>query len=217
MIRVPPGQLDLFAELDAEPARPGPAAPTLYGSPARGLAARAAEAEAWRARHGTLDSIRCSHAWQVHITCPDTPTGRCQPTVLSADLRCDCLDDCSCVGDLMYRGACRGCDWEGDPRDGENAAAEDACDHAWPGWRDVPVVPRVPDDRKRRAAWVERFAARYPTNWIADGGPIRTRRGGLGIRHVPGRTPFGGYDLAADDGDVPDTAPRQLDLLGEPA
>ncbi|HKT03735.1 MAG TPA: DUF6349 family protein [Rugosimonospora sp.] len=213
MTKVLPGQLALFADPDTETVEvsgPQPTAPSLYGSPARGLAARTAEMRAWRARHGNPNSIRRSHAWEVHITCPDTPTERCQPTVLSADLRCDCFDECYCVGDLLYRGACRGCGWEGEPRDGENAAVEDACDHAWPGWRDLPVVPRVPEDAKRHAAWAQRVAARYPANWLVDGGPIRTRRSGLGTRHVPGRTPFGGYDLAAvdDPHDTPAADPR---------
>jgi hypothetical protein len=198
MTKVLPGQLDLLALLaDAEAsAEPEGGATCLYGSTARGLPARTAEVEAWRARYGNLNPNRRSHAWRVHITCPDQPTGRCQPTVLTADLRCDCLDQCSCVGDLLYRGACRGCDWEGEPRDAENPAAEDACDHAWPGWRDLPVVSPVPQDHKRHAAWAERVAPRYPAHWLADGGPIRTKRSGFGTRHVPNRTPFGGYDLA---------------------
>lgn len=193
------GQLDLFAAI--EEAKLDAPAPTLYGSSARGLAARAAEFAAWRDTHGSFGSLGRSHAWTVCITCPDTPTTRCQPTVLSADLRCDCdrYDECSCLGDLMYRGACRCCDWEGEPRDRENAAAEDACDHAWPGWREVPVVPAVPEERTKRATWVERVTELYPTGWLEDGGPIRTARTRGGTRHVPGRTPFGGYDLAVVD------------------
>lgn len=199
MPEVLPGQLDLFAAI--EEAKLGAPAPTLYGSSARGLAARAAEFAAWRDAHGSFGSVGRSHAWTVCITCPDTPTERCQPTVLSADLRCDCdrYDECSCMGKLMYRGACRHCDWEGEPHDEENAAAEDACDHAWPGWRDVPVVPGVPEERKRRATWVEQTVEIYPTDWLEDGGPIRTARRRGGHRHVPGRTPFGGYDLAVVD------------------
>jgi Family of unknown function (DUF6349) len=106
----------------------------------------------------------------------------------------------------MYRGACRRCDWEGEPHDRENAVAEDACDHSWPGWRDLPSVPRVPEERKKRAAWVDRVVGLYPAGWLEDGGPIRTARSGYGTRHVPGSTPFGGYDLAAvavDEADQP--------------
>lgn len=192
------GQLDLLAVL--EQAKVDAPAPTLYGSPARGLAARAAEFAAWRDAHGSFDSLGRSHAWTVHITCPDTATPRCQPTVLSADLRCDCdrSEQCSCVGELMYRGACRHCDWEGEPHAAENPAAEDACDHAWPGWRDLPVVPPVPEERTKRAAWIDRARELHPTGWLEDGGPIRTARTGHGTRHVPHRTPFGGYDLAVD-------------------
>ena len=193
------GQLDLFAAI--EDAKIDAPAPTIYGSPTRGLAGRAAEFEAWREAHGSFGSIGRSHAWTVNITCPEAATQRCQPTVLSADLRCDCdrHDRGSCVGELMYRGACRHCDWEGEPREDENSAAEDGCDHAWPGWRDVPVVTAVPEERNKRAAWIERTTDIYPDGWLEDGGPIRTRRTGHGTRHVPGRAPFGGYDLAVVD------------------
>jgi hypothetical protein len=200
------GQLDLLSLL--EEAKLAAPSPTLYGSPVRGLAARHAEFQRWRDEHGGFGSLGRSHAWTVWITCPDSPTERCQPTVLSADLRCDCDNQrdqphCGCVGDLMYRAACRGCDWEGQPADRENAAAEDACDHAWPGWRQLPIVGRVPEERKARARWVEEVTASYPTGWLEDGGPIRTARSGAGSRHVPTRTPFGGYDIAAEpDGDA---------------
>ena len=204
MTDVLPVQLDLFAAI--EEAKVDAPAPTLYGSPARGLAARTAEFHAWRAAHGSFGSVGRSHAWTVQLTCPETATVRCQPTVLSADLRCDCdrYDECCCVGDLLYRGACRHCDWEGQPYARENAAAEDACNHAWPGWPDVPVVPPVPEERKKRAAWVERVLELYPAGWLEDGGPIRTSRSCRGIRHVPDRTPFGGYDLAVADVDQHD-------------
>jgi hypothetical protein len=195
------GQTDLFALL--EETKLVTPAPSLYGSPARGLAARSREYQAWRAEHGGFGALGRSHAWTVWITCPDTPTGRCQPTVLSADLRCGCDNrrdqpHCRCVGDLMYRGACRGCDWEGDPVVRENTAAEHACDHTWPGWQQLPVVRRVPEERKARARWIADVTAAYPPGWLEDGGPIRTARTGAGSRHVPTRTPFGGYDLAAE-------------------
>lgn len=69
---------------------------------------------------------------------------RYNPTLLVADLRCDHHDhDCFCGGDLVYRGASRHCYWEGPLRDCENPAAEDADDQAWPGWRALPLVPRL--------------------------------------------------------------------------
>lgn len=195
-IAVIPEQLDLLAELEQQAALLP--APTLYSSTVRGLAGRAAEYSAWRDAFGTLGSSRRSHAWTVEVACPGEATEQCQPTVLSADLRCDCPwgQPCFCVGDLMYRGACRGCAWEGPPCDSENSAAEDAHDHAWPGWRELPIVPAIPEERKKRAVWVEHATALYPAGWLERGGPIRTERRGGGMRHVPNWTPFGGYDMA---------------------
>jgi hypothetical protein len=72
--------------------------------------------------------------------------------------------------------------------------------HTWPGWQQLPVVRRVPEERKARARWIADVTAAYPPGWLEDGGPIRTARTGAGSRHVPTRTPFGGYDLAAESG-----------------
>lgn len=210
MVTRPPagGQLDLFALL--ETAKLDGPAPTLFGSPARGLDARNTEMARWRDAHSNFASSRRSHAWTVNITCPDTATDRCQPTVLSADLRCDCRRaDCFCLGDLLYRGACRACDWEGDPRDGENPAAEDACDHAWPGWRELPTVTTPPEESKARARWLDKVTGLYPAGWLDNGGPIRTARTGIGTRHVPCRTPAGGYDLAAVNNRTQPTGAQQ--------
>jgi hypothetical protein len=195
-----PGQLDLLAP--PEPARPAGLPLCLFDSPARGLAAREAEFDAWREQHGSFGSLVRSHAWTLRVGgVPGEPTSRCQAAVLSCDVR-DASDDpgCACPrpGALLYRAACRSCDWEGDPRDGENPAAEDALGHAWPGWRDVPVVPARPSNPKAEPAWKARILALYPAGWLEDGGPYRTARTGqYDTRHVPGRTPWGGYDIAA--------------------
>lgn len=188
-------------------------APCLFNSAIRGIAAREAEFEAWTAEHGNFGSMMRSHAWTMWITCPYEPTGRCQPTVLSADTRrWDSRDDmpapeCDCAriyDDLLYRGACTGCTWEGAPRGGENPAAEDACDHAHPGWRELPAVPRVPENwsgygkkaAQTRDRWLARVNEVYPAGWLEAGGPIRTARRSMEGRHVPAHTPFGGYDMA---------------------
>jgi uncharacterized protein DUF6349 len=113
---------------------------------------------------------------------------------------------------LLYRCACRkaGCDWEGPERGRENPAVEDGLDHAWPGWRDLPTVPRLPEGAKvydvastpRQSAahktfanWVAKINAVYPAGWLEGGGPIRTLRRPLETRHVENATPYGGYDL----------------------
>ncbi len=202
-----PGQLDLLDLLRASVAPEDRKPRCMYHSPARGLTARAAEWEAWRAEFGICGSLCRSHAWTVALCDPDQPTARCMPTALSCDLRapwpgadwatwpdCDC---CTTLNDLRYRGACCGCDWEGPSRPGENPAVEDACDHAWPGWRDVPIVPAWPSDMKRQERWLATVVPQYPAGWLEAGGPIRTLRQLMGTRHnATFATPWGGYDMA---------------------
>jgi len=185
-------------------------APCIHHSPARGLFARAAEFEAWQEQHGGFGSYSRSHAWHPAIIAPTDPAGRCQPTLLSADIRiAHGLDvnrerACACeeTNRLMYKGACCGCEWEGTARDHENSAVEDACDHSWPGWRDLPTVPRMPSengprDKFARDRWTEHVNGLYPPGWLEAGGPIRTVRRPAESRHVEGGTQFGGYDMNA--------------------
>jgi hypothetical protein len=105
------------------------------------------------------------------------------------------------------RGGCLTCGWLGPVRPGhydEQGAIEDAHDHAFPGWRDLPIVPRVArlgnDQResKQLAKLAEHVRLIYPTGWLERGGPIRTLRRAMGTRHVPGYAPTGlGYDMCA--------------------
>jgi hypothetical protein len=119
-------------------------------------------------------------------------------------------DRCYCVQLDVSRGVCLGCGWTGPIRSrgegGGHVAVEDAHDHAFPGWRELPVVLKRPEwgeSKQARAAmqrWVEKIHEWYPADWLERGGPIRTDRGpigSLGTRHVPGATGFGGYDLSA--------------------
>lgn len=133
------------------------------------------------------------------------PTDRCLPILLDAELRCDHYgDSCQCVGNLLYRAACLHCTFEGTIRDSENAASEDAQDHCFPGWRDLPIVAQVPEygsgasGKKAMTNWIAKVETLYPTGWLQEGGPIRTRRTAPGTRHVPLRTPFGGYDMCGE-------------------
>ena len=41
--------------------------------------------------------------------------------------------------------------------------------------------------------------ANYPSEFRVAGAPILTDRGGSGTRHVPEYSPYGGFDLAADE------------------
>jgi hypothetical protein len=140
-------QMDLL-ELLEEQKLAAPAS-SLYASSARGVRARAEEFEAWQSEHGSFGCYGRSHAWHLELRLShheDVLTDRCQPTVLQADLRCQ--DNahsrpCQCVGDLVSRGACLGCDWEGPVQGTVALAVADAHDHAWSGWRDLPVVSQA--------------------------------------------------------------------------
>jgi hypothetical protein len=193
--------------------------PCLYASPVRGLAARLAEYDLWGQVFGRFASGCDSHAWRPTagagwaLSPADYQMDRHEPFLLDCDLRRDHWKDtpvppCGHHGDdwLIYRCVCRlpGCDWEGPERARENPAVEDGMDHAWPGWRALPAVPRVPDyggnpntgtAKKQLAAWAAKVNAVYPEFWLENGGPIRTLRKPLETRHVDRRTPYGGYDL----------------------
>lgn len=206
-------QLDLFAETDArECDQRITAIPCLFTIDGRGLAARIAAFDAWVTANGRGGCYARSHAWHPAWCGGATvATAACAPTVLMADLRCRHPDDgaCCCVGDLLYRAACRHCDHEGPVRDSENAAAEDAHDHAWPGWRSLPLAPRPPQGgssaaRAAIARWGTALPDGYPPGWVEAGGPIRTRRRRYGTRHVPAATPWGGYDLCGEVTSVDD-------------
>lgn len=97
---------------------------------------------------------------------------------------------------------CPGCAWHV-VTDTENEAVEAWHDHAMPGWRSLPVMPQLTSDRtdekKARAAAAKWCATNYPAEWQRPGSPIRTDRGPHQGRHVEGRSPFGGYDLAANN------------------
>jgi hypothetical protein len=123
---------------------------------------------------------------------------------------------------LGYRGACLGCSWVSDRATrgpgAENRAVEAGHDHTHPGWRGIPVVAAPPTMEipgsytALVARWYQRWGHLLPEGWLDRGGPVRTTRSPLADRHVPGRAPGGGYDLAADQ-DVRELEGGQLCLL----
>lgn len=196
--RRPVDQLDLFDELDEAQRAADEAgaqqrceeAPSILDTSVRGLRVRLATFDAWVAEYGRFDCFARSHGWHTPGYEGSTePTEHCRPAVLTAELRCKHdSTQCHCVGDLMVRAACTGCDWEGTVREDLSEAAEDAHDHSWPGWRALPVAPRPPERgshpklQARLADWVENVDAFYPTGWLEAGGPIRTDRSRIGDR-----------------------------------
>ncbi len=147
----------------------------------------------------------------------------CEPTILICHwLAVDGEDYRAMKDHLGYRGACLGCGWVSDQaqrgREAENLAVEDAHDHTHPGWREIPVVGAPPSldsptsHKQLVARWYQRWGHLLPEGWLDRGGPVRTARSPIAGRHVPGRAPGGGYDLAANP-EVRELAGGQLCLL----
>lgn len=99
-------------------------------------------------------------------------------------------------GRMHYQARCRPCQWQGPDRSTENLAVEDAMDHAWPQWREQPVMPAPPYGKQQRADWLEHARRIYPPGWVDSGGPILEHRGPGQTRHHDG-TEWGGYSMAA--------------------
>lgn len=82
--------------------------------------------------------------------------------------------------DDEYRGACLRCEWEGEARSGdrwkeaENAAVEDAHDHAFPGWRTLPSTAKNKErwDLPRNVRLWKQLTSLYPPGWVDQGAPL---------------------------------------------
>ena len=145
---------------------------------------------AWENEHpGIIGSYKASHMWVPEICSPFGTTTPHSVWVMDADLRCDHhRENCHCVGSLIYRAYCSDCNWWTDPTADEGEAIRAYHDRCWPGWRNLPVLPaadKLPDD--------------YPQDWQVPGAPVVTTRQPIGTRNVPGRSPFGGYDMTDPD------------------
>lgn len=99
---------------------------------------------------------------------------------------------CACVGGDLTQAVCSVCEWH-QIGTSESELVEAWHDHAFPGWRDLPVAPMGTDD-KGKAKWAQ---ATYPAEWQVPAAPILTVRQKFGTRHVPRRSPWGGFDLCA--------------------
>lgn len=136
----------------------------------------------WKSLNGNQGAIPMSRMWHPSWYAP-TVTAEHEGALFSAALW-GCRHDrgCSCVGGDAHRMICDPCKWQvfGD----EPTVVEAWHDHAWPGWRELP------------AASPATAADVYPPEFQQTGAPIITDRGAFGWRHVPGRSPWGGYDLA---------------------
>ena len=173
-----------------------------------------AEHEAMFARRKLEDYhyTKARHTWG-RAMCLDLP-GETEDghtfVAYSADLRCFCSfayptvtgfeegGGCRCVGKLLTKVVCAGCNWHHIGGD-ETQAVEAWHDHAFPGWRELPVFPAKlrgsmgsRELTPKREDWLE---AHYPADFRTPLAPILTDRGQYGTRHVPGYSPLGGFDL----------------------
>ena len=125
--------------------------------------------------------------WHRAIAVPEgVEVGEHGFDLFTVDLRCDPWKHpaphagCACIGDLTYMAICEPHAWRVIASD-ENAAVEGWHDHAFPGWRDLPVVParlrNIGELGLSKAArkWVEQ---RYPTSMQVVGAPVITERSG---------------------------------------
>lgn len=123
--------------------------------------------EHWQFLHKLDISRTQSRMWHRAISVPgEVDVGDHGFGFFTADLRCEPWKhdkphgDCLCAGDLTYMAACEPHGWNL-IADHENSAVEGWHDHAFPGWRELPIVPaRLRDVEKiglSKAAkkWIE--------------------------------------------------------------
>lgn len=153
--------------------------------------------------------------WHPALCHERTPTEPgCQPAVLErliyTDPEAAAAGDYSSYSHPEYLPACHGCEWRGVAAESENEATEAAHDHAFPGWRSLPVLPHLPSDltERQRGELLVVIDRLYPNQWVERHGPVLTRRSPIGTRHVPNRAPTGGYDMAGAIEEAPSTTPE---------
>ncbi|GAA2657494.1 DUF6349 family protein [Nonomuraea recticatena] len=131
---------------------------------------------------------------------PEQPQGHCRVHVGYWHKKADEVDPPTVDNPgyhLRYRSTCGGCGHAGPVRSSENRAAEDGCDHAYPGWRTMPVMAERPyGSQAAIARWEAAARAAYPAGWFDRQGPVRAYRTPGGTRHVPGYAPGGGLSMA---------------------
>lgn len=171
----------------------------------------------WRFLNGGLGSFGRSHMWHRSITGDTVEFGEHRAESFTADLRPE--PGAVGPGDLLTMMVCEPCEWHS-PAGGESEAVEAWHDHAVPGWRDLPVVPRQVRVRSESGLtkvglrWIEQ---RYPVQMQVPGAPIITEREQYATRHVAGYSPWGGYDLSATALDRPARTRASRVVRREPA
>lgn len=187
--------------LASQPAWDG--APLGYHEEPRTPAELDAAWERWILHNGNYGCIPDSHMWHAD-RCSTQGLALNGHTLHVYHASTHCSPDSGHTheaGELPGNGRtqviCDICNWR-HISDDEGDAVEAWHDHAFPEWRSLPVVPAKytgipPRGRNPLQTWVEEH---YPERFQQSGYPIITERSGVGTRHVPGRSPWGGYDLS---------------------
>ncbi len=194
---------------EAVVAAPWAGAPLGYTTDFHTAAEFAAAMERWIAEHGQFGCAVDSHMW-TPAACyvpPPAVNGHGMVLLNAEGRRAWRDDDPSLPDGMVYQAVCEECRWHAIEAS-ENAAVEAWHDHALPGWRDLPVLPSglrrcagglsLSAQRRHDAKVRDWIDANYPPEFVVPGVPVLTMRGGIGIRHVPGGAPTGGYDVAVD-------------------
>lgn len=154
--------------------------------------------EHWKFLHGRFGSHGRSHMWHRGVADGfGIQVNEHRIDLFHADLSPE-YDAAGPRGDLTMA-LCEHCRWHL-ISESESEVVEAWHDHALPGWRELPVIPgsiRVRSEKgltKQAHAWI---AEHYPAHMQIQGAPIITERSTFATRHVPGLSPWGGYDLSA--------------------
>lgn len=105
---------------------------------------------------------------------------------------------CYCIQLTLHKVVCTACRWQYID-DSKQRTVEAWHDHAFPGWRDLPLLPSklrgAMGTSKMTPALEAWFADNYPEEFRVGGAPILTARDRIMSRHVPGYSPWGGFDM----------------------
>jgi len=201
--------LEMLAEMDAPPLlAPWEATLDIYpaGEYERSL-------DAWVREHGSFGAAFRYPGWRVEWYSSLGDGGRGHTHYLISTYAA-AATSAQAQRTRRVRSICDACGWGSPVSLSEHAAVAAWHDHAWPGWRDLPVVPlavaprgggmsaRGAIDKKaaaRARAWV---ADHYPTEWQVDRAPVITERMYPGTRDVPDYSPWGGFDIWAGTREV---------------
>lgn len=194
--------LAMLAELDAPPL----IAPQTYTTDLYPVAEFERSRDAWAKEHGRFGISDRYPGWQLNnFDYQDSASGHSLRILFAAVPREEPDPRGGPAYDDHYRGVCEDCGWN-TPIFTERGRAIEAMwlDHAWPGWRDLPAIERVPERGTTKPSigtydrWLAKVEATYPEGWGRPGAPIITRPdfSESATRSVPGRSPWGGFDVA---------------------